>query len=105
MRILDADRRRRRLVRKDKDLRRRERQLERGLDNLIYGRASSVCPRCGESTGPHYVPPSFGDGGFYLCDDVQRVTNYVRKYGSGRVPFDFGQKVLLDMESRYEHQR
>ena len=27
----------------------------------------SVCPRCGEP-GPHYVPPSFGDTGFFSCD-------------------------------------
>lgn len=32
----------------------------------------SKCPRCGED-GPHYVPPSLGEDGFYLCDEaVQR---------------------------------
>lgn len=25
------------------------------------------CPRCGEK-GAHFVPPSFGDPGFYICE-------------------------------------
>jgi hypothetical protein len=25
------------------------------------------CPNCGKE-GPHFVPPSFGDEGFYFCD-------------------------------------
>lgn len=26
-----------------------------------------TCPRC-QQPGPHFVPPSFGDTGFFLCD-------------------------------------
>lgn len=25
-----------------------------------------ICPNCGE-IGPHFVPPSFGDEGFFIC--------------------------------------
>lgn len=28
----------------------------------------SACPNCGKE-GPHFVPPSCGDAGFYLCDE------------------------------------
>lgn len=26
----------------------------------------SICPECGNS-GPHFVPPSFGEAGFFTC--------------------------------------
>lgn len=26
----------------------------------------TICPNCGEP-GPHFVPPSFGDKGFFIC--------------------------------------
>lgn len=26
-----------------------------------------VCPNCAEK-GPHFIPPSFGESGFYTCD-------------------------------------
>lgn len=29
-------------------------------------RRAVKCPRCGQD-GPHFVPPSFGDTGFYIC--------------------------------------
>ena len=29
--------------------------------------AKSKCPRCG-GEGPHFVPPCFGDPGFFVCD-------------------------------------
>lgn len=65
MRIVDVDRCYRRGRRKARDLERRKRQLSRGLDALIYGR--SACPHCGQP-GPHFVPPSMGERGFYICD-------------------------------------
>ena len=34
------------------------------LDNKLY----SPCSNCGERTGPHFVPPSFGDRGFFMCE-------------------------------------
>lgn len=27
---------------------------------------ASVCSNCGDK-GPHFVPPSFGEPGFYMC--------------------------------------
>jgi hypothetical protein len=27
-----------------------------------------LCPACGEK-GPHFVPPSLGDDGFFLCTE------------------------------------
>ena len=27
---------------------------------------SRLCPNCGGS-GPHFVPPCFGDSGFFIC--------------------------------------
>jgi len=28
----------------------------------------NICPNCGK-VGRHYVPPSLGEEGFFLCDD------------------------------------
>ena len=30
------------------------------------------CPNCGED-GPHFVGPSFGDPGFFLCDKPEKI--------------------------------
>lgn len=30
----------------------------------------SVCPNCG-GKGPHFIPPSFGDPGFYACEAIE----------------------------------
>ena len=27
-----------------------------------------VCPNCGSKTKGHFVPPSFGDEGFFICE-------------------------------------
>ncbi|GAH10916.1 unnamed protein product, partial [marine sediment metagenome] len=32
---------------------------------------SSKCPNCGRA-GPHFVPPSCGDKGFFICDSLAR---------------------------------
>jgi hypothetical protein len=32
----------------------------------VYRKPAPACPNCGKP-GPHFVPPSFGNGGFYLC--------------------------------------
>lgn len=29
---------------------------------------AGICPNCGEK-GPHFVPPSLGDKGFFICGD------------------------------------
>ena len=39
----------------------------------------TICPECGESTTGHFVPPSFGEEGFFVCDkfysdDGRRIT-------------------------------
>lgn len=31
-------------------------------------RGLSPCLRCGQRSTGHFVPPSFGDTGFYICD-------------------------------------
>ena len=46
---------------------RRERALKR--QRWVYdaqGIPKPKCMNCGEA-GPHFVPPSFGDPGFYTC--------------------------------------
>lgn len=30
-------------------------------------RESPTCPNCGKE-GPHFVPPSFGEDGYFVCD-------------------------------------
>jgi hypothetical protein len=32
-----------------------------------YKKPAAPCPRCGRP-GQHFVPPSFGDPGFYACE-------------------------------------
>ena len=56
-----------------KSSRHRKNQRERfALPRVM--RPLSRCPNCGE-IGQHYAPPSFGDRGFYLCEEV---TKHVR---------------------------
>jgi len=35
--------------------------------------STDECPNCG-GKGPHYVPPSFGDKGFFICNAKPLVT-------------------------------
>lgn len=35
-------------------------------ENREFERNPSFCPNCGER-GSHFVPPNFGDNGFYIC--------------------------------------
>lgn len=35
-------------------------------------------PNCTYGDKPHFVPPSFGQVGFYLCDPPKDLTNYSR---------------------------
>lgn len=41
---------------------RKERARRRHRFPVLYG----VCPNCKEK-GPHFVPPGFGSGGFFMC--------------------------------------
>lgn len=39
-------------------------------DDSAWGRLKrGLCPSCGEK-GPHFVPPSLGDDGFYYCTET-----------------------------------
>ena len=44
---------------------------------------SGNCPRCG-LVGPHFVPPCFGQIGFFACDPPSDLRNHSRC----RAPFD-----------------
>lgn len=46
----------------------KKRRSERMLFPFI---PKPICPKCGQP-GLHFVPPSFGDPGFYVCDDIKR---------------------------------
>ena len=53
---------------------RRERaEKRRQWVQAANGRSGLVrrCGNCGEA-GPHFVPPSFGDPGFYACEALNR---------------------------------
>lgn len=41
-------------------------------------------PNCTYGDEPHFVPPSFGQIGFYMCDPPEDITNHTRC----RPPFD-----------------
>jgi hypothetical protein len=34
-----------------------------------------LCSNCGKP-GPHFVPPCFGDEGFYMCDRFEKHSQY-----------------------------
>ena len=39
---------------------------ETRVRSYLYSELSHPCPNCGMG-GPHFVPPSFGESGFYIC--------------------------------------
>lgn len=41
------------------------RRSEKGLK--IASMARAMCPNGCGGPGPHFVPPSFGDSGFFIC--------------------------------------
>ena len=43
----------------------RQRMKNRATAKALH-RMFHRCPNCGEA-GPHFVPPSLGDPGFYIC--------------------------------------
>lgn len=65
--------------RREKAIRRRQEAEARHRANFT----ARPCPRCGEQ-GPHFVPPSFGDIGFYTCDPPADIRNHTRC----RYPYD-----------------
>lgn len=47
------------------------RKERRERAQTTWGRIKAgVCLNCGKQ-GPHYVPPSFGDPGFYMCESKE----------------------------------
>lgn len=55
-----------------RDRRRGQKKYRRTQQSVrIAAFAGGRCLNCGEP-GPHFVPPSFGDEGFYMC--VKRDT-------------------------------
>lgn len=59
--------------------------IRRARRRELMGRVSSgVCLACGEQ-GPHFVPPSMGDIGFYTC---QPIPADIRNHTRCRPPFD-----------------
>jgi hypothetical protein len=47
--------------------RRRKQKWRKVYANRIRDVFGGVCPNCKEP-GAHFVPPSFGDPGFYICN-------------------------------------
>ncbi len=59
---------------------RRERALRRqGWVRAANRRKGLVprCPECGQA-GPHFVPPCFGDIGFFSCNPPADIVNHSR---------------------------
>ena len=54
---------------------RREQALARtsAVRSYLFSEVTHPCPNCGTG-GPHFVPPSFSDDGFYICTkyDIER---------------------------------
>lgn len=58
--------------------RRRAKAAKRQVEYRQHGaRKVFACLRCGQP-GPHFVPPCFGDIGFYLCDPPADIVNHTR---------------------------
>lgn len=53
--------------------RRKQRQWRERYRRGQVGRMVSTCMSCGERGAAHFVPPSFGDPGFFMC--TQRLDN------------------------------
>jgi hypothetical protein len=45
---------------------RRRMNRKKGRNPGLLAKSQPLCRNCGER-GPHFVPPSFGDPGFYIC--------------------------------------
>lgn len=55
-------------MKKDKSKRERKKgQAFKPSEPTKSALASRPCSNCGEK-GPHFVPPCFGDPGFFICD-------------------------------------
>ena len=48
----------------------KKKKRKQNLLNVFKGK----CPGCGKR-GPHFVPPSFGDKGFFICQPIVEEVN------------------------------
>ena len=44
-------------------MKRSKKKKSRKIETVTY----TWCPNCGKQ-GPHFVPPSFGEDGFFICE-------------------------------------
>ena len=40
----------------------------------------SYCPKCKTQNGPHFIPPSVGEPGFFSCDSAEETEEVFRKH-------------------------
>lgn len=40
----------------------------------------SYCGHCKTNDGPHFIPPSLGDPGFYMCMTPEQITAVFEKH-------------------------
>jgi hypothetical protein len=65
-------------------------------DNMraeFYKKHREEHPNCTFGDQPHYVPPGFGDIGFFMCDVPEDTRNHTRC----RPPFDHEHPDHFDM--------
>lgn len=41
--------------------------------NFSFEVPKAICSNCGKP-GPHFVPPSLGEMGFYICNEINRLS-------------------------------
>jgi hypothetical protein len=62
----------------------KQRESKRKYYNELTGLRMHNCIKCGlpylEKNGGHFIPPSFGDDGFWICDDQIAIMNGTAKY-------------------------
>lgn len=49
------------------------------MDDFMHRAHMEAHPDCSYGSEPHFVPPSFGQVGFYLCDVPDDLTNHSRE--------------------------
>lgn len=55
---------------------RKQKKVKRLAAAYIPTHRRPVCPNCGQ-VGAHYVPPSFGEAGFYACETVEAAVKRI----------------------------
>lgn len=80
----------------------RRKRAERGRNMRTIGGArdpwGGMCPnRCG-GRGPHFVPPSLGDAGFFVCTPALRLSQQIVAFATDRLGVDLSpwQKAYIE---------